>query len=118
MAAIEANPTSSLQDVGDQIGKSHSQVICRLHHHGFKSYRTAVHQELRPGDAERRLEFARSALKILDDDPHFTQNIVFTDESTFKLHHRPNIQDHRIWAQVNPRRVYPGSTQYPQSLNV
>lgn len=118
LAAVEANPGASSRVIGDQVGKSHSQVIRRLHHHGFKSYKTAVHQELHPGDAERRFEFAMSMLQRLDDDPQFSQNIVFTDESSFKLHHRPNVQNHRTWARGNPRNVYPGSTQYPHTLNV
>lgn len=118
LAAVEDNPRASSRFIGEQIGKSHSQVIRRLHNYGFKSYKTSNHQELRPGDAERRYEFAMTTLEILDNDPHFSERIIFTDESSFKLHHRPNIQNHRTWATDNPHKVYPGTTQYPHTLNV
>jgi hypothetical protein len=118
VAAVEADPRSSSRSIGEAIGKSHAQVLRTLHKHGFRSYKSSAHQELRPGDADRRLTFAMTMLEVLDEDPDFTRNIIFTDESSFKLHHRPNVQNYRIWAQENPRSVCPSHTQYPETLNV
>jgi hypothetical protein len=53
-----------------------------------------------------------------DEGHHSLRNILLTDESTFTLHNRPNSQNHRIWSQENLRDVFPGRTQYPQSINV
>lgn len=66
LAAVEANPASSSQQIGQPIGKLHSQVIRTLHKHGYRSYKTSVYQELRLGNAERRLDFAMAALEIIN----------------------------------------------------
>lgn len=102
LAAVEVNPASSSRHIGDLIGKSHSQVIGTLHKHRYRSYKTSIHQELRPGDAER------AALEVRDDDPNFIQNIIFTDKSSFRLHHRPVVQNYRMWSKQNPH-VYLGT---------
>lgn len=89
-----------------------------LKKHKFESYKVSHHQELRPGDAERRLEFAEAILEREDEDPGFTSRILFTDEKSFTLHHAPNTQNCRLWATSNPHAVFTDRGQYRGSVNV
>lgn len=58
-----------------------------------------------------------SVLETLDDNTDFTRHIIFTDESSLRLHHRSNVQNHHTWASENPRAIHSGNT-YPATLNV
>lgn len=118
VAAVEANPYASCRSIAAEVGRSHSQVHRRLRKYGYKSYKTHTAQELRDGDAERRYTYAMSVADKLEDNPNFLKNVLFTDEKTFSLHHAPNRQNQRQWAQKNPRSVYSSQSQYPHKINV
>jgi hypothetical protein len=64
------------------------------------------------------MEFACAMLELCEEDPNVVRNIIFTDESSFRLHGTPNRQNFRMWAQENPRNVYAARTQYPGRVNV
>lgn len=117
LAAVAQNPHVSSRAISQQGGPSQSAVVRTLKRHGFKSYHTSIHQELRPGDAELRFQFASTALEISETNPEFFESIIFTDESSFWLHTSPNCQNYRQWATSHPHSVYRGHTQYPQRLN-
>ncbi|XP_051168604.1 uncharacterized protein LOC127286268 [Leptopilina boulardi] len=51
-------------------------------------------------------------------DQHFFDNILFSDECTFTLDGKRNVQIHRTWARRNPFTVVQTNTQRPQKLNV
>ena len=118
LAAVEAYPSASSRTIGEMVGRSHGQVIRRLHKYGFHSYKIHEHQELRPGDATRHYEFAQTALEMIEGDPDLIRHTLFTDEASFTLHHATNHQNCRRWAKENPHVVHTSSTQYLQSVNV
>lgn len=49
---------------------------------------------------------------------HHFRHIIFTDESSFPLHHAFNNQNGHHWSQMNLYLVYPASTQYLQKVTV
>lgn len=118
LAAVANDPHVSTRAIAAEGGPSHSAVWKILHRNKFRSYHAAKHQELRPGDRERRFEFASLALEMKEADPAFFRKIIFTDESSFTKHHTPNTQNFRTWSQDNPRACYPANTQYPEKVNV
>jgi hypothetical protein len=90
LASVSANPRNSTRQMARETGLSQSTVDRTLRKNKYRLLKTHKNQELRPGDAERRLEFAMSALEMIDEDPDFVRKIIFTDESSFTLHHAPN----------------------------
>ena len=106
LASVSANPRQSTRQMAQKTGLSQSTVHRTLRKHKYRPFKTHKSQELRPGDAERRLEFAMSALEMIDEDPDFVRKIIFTNESSFTLQYAPNVQNTRYWTQENPYNVY------------
>jgi len=105
LASVNANCRRSTNEMARETGLSQSTVHRILRKHKYHPFKFRQHQELRPGDNERRMEFAMLVLERIDNDPYFVRNILFTDESSFNLHHGPNPQNVRHWAQVNPNAI-------------
>lgn len=118
LAAVAHDPHTSTRAIAHDGGPSQPRVVQILHQQGFKSYHVRTTQELRPGDPEKRFEFASRALEFRDADPEFCHKIIFTDESSFGKHHSPNRQNRRMWHKGKPVNVYASRTQYPEKLNV
>lgn len=79
LATVSLNPRASCRDMARQTGISQRSVIRYLHKHKYKSYKEHLSQELRPGDRERRMEFACAMLELCEEDPNVVRNIIFTD---------------------------------------
>lgn len=69
-------------------------------------------------DGDRRLQFCESIDAYVNQNPHFLDNIIFSDESTFSLHGEVHKQNVRYWASENPHWYQETHTQNPQKLNV
>jgi hypothetical protein len=54
----------------------------------------------------------------IDENEHFLQNVLFTDESSFPLHGHHNPSVARYWSRENKHLSVPLRTQYPQKVNV
>jgi hypothetical protein len=54
----------------------------------------------------------------IDENEHFLQNVLFTDESSFPLHGHHNPSVVRYWSRENKHLSVPLRTQYPQKVNV
>jgi hypothetical protein len=69
----------------------------------FRAYRVNMAQELRPPDAEKRLQyfewFIRNDVSILD-------KTFCTDEAWFHLNGYIKSQNTRIWATENPHTLH------------
>ena len=118
LASVNANCRRSTNEMARETGLSQSTVHRILRKHKYHPLKFRQHQELRPGDNERRMEFGMLVLERIDNDPYFVRNILFTDESSFNLHHGPNPQNVRHWAQVNSNVTYASHTQHPSKLNL
>lgn len=70
-------------------------VFRRLHKYRYHPYKSSSHQELQTGDCERRMEYTSTLFEMNEEDPNLLQNILFTDEKIFTLHHEPNPQNTR-----------------------
>jgi len=73
-------------------------------------------QELQNGDEEHRIRFCERMMALVDVQPIFPYQIVFTDEATFILTGEVNNQNFRFWYNENPNWVW--ETQHPQKINV
>lgn len=68
----------------------------------LKAYKIQLVQELKPQDANNRLNFANQMLDRFD---HF-HNIMFSDEANFHLNGHVNKQNCRFWSETNPKRLH------------
>lgn len=118
LTSVHVNPRRSTREMARETGLSQSTVWRKLRGNRYHAFKCSEHQQLRPGDCDRRLEFAMGVIERIDEDPDFGRKILFTDESSFTLHHGPNHQNVRQWAQTNPHDMFPSRTQYPGKVNL
>lgn len=112
------NSKKGSRAIARELGISHSTVVRRLKKKGYHSYKIQTHQELREGDGFRRSEFCQSMMEEVHRDESLLKRILFTDECTFTLHNKPNVQTCRQWSKNNPHLLHEGRTQYPEKVNV
>lgn len=118
LAAVEMNPSSSIRQIGNDYGTSHSSVLRVLKENKYFSYKYHKIQEIFPEDVVNRNTFCEIMMERCNENPNFVKNICFTDESTFTINGAPNKQTCRNWYKENPHIAIPLHTQYPQKVNV
>uniref|UniRef100_A0A803JU31 Tc1-like transposase DDE domain-containing protein n=1 Tax=Xenopus tropicalis TaxID=8364 RepID=A0A803JU31_XENTR len=78
--------------------------------HKWHPYKHQLLQHLNEDDPDRRTEFAEWAKQKLEQDPQFTQKILFSDEANFYVNGEVNKQNHRYWSDTNPHWIDPSKT--------
>ena len=68
----------------------------------FKSYKIQVSQELKEGDAKKRLEFCLKMVQLMEAEELDPADIIFSDESHVYLSSSPNKQNSRLWRPKKP----------------
>lgn len=91
----------------------HSNFYFRLH-----PYHVVLHQALTAQDYDRRLDFCHWFLDMLEDDPRFLCNILWTDEATFNSDGGVNLHNMHYWSQNNPHWMQEVQYQGRWSVNV
>ncbi|KAG2459496.1 RPGF4 factor, partial [Polypterus senegalus] len=86
--------------------------------HKWHPYKLQLLQHLNEDDPDRRTEFAEWAKQKLEQDPQFTQKILFSDEANFYLNGEVNKQNHRYWSDTNPHWIDPSKTVGTKKLMV
>lgn len=113
-------PGSSTRRAGRIFGINHTavhQVLKRNRQHPFSVTKV---QALKPEDLPRRAAYANWALEKIREDPHFLENIVWTDESLFCRNSMWNRRVVHHWAPKirNPHVGRELSHQTRWSVNV
>jgi len=116
--AFVEEPHLSLRKASAQLNIPKDSVHRVMKSLKFHPYKIHLVQELNEDDPDRRMEFCETIMNIINDDPLFAQQIVFSDESTFTLHGEVNRQNCRYWSDNNPRWMKEQHTQYPLKVNV
>lgn len=68
----------------------------------LKAYKIQIVQELKPDDANNRLNFVNLMLERFNN----FNNVIFSDEANFHLNGHVNKQNCRFWSETNPRRLH------------
>lgn len=118
LLAVEENPTTSTRQVATEQEISQSSVVRILNAQKFHPYKLVILQEFTEADPDRRLQFCEEMMALIDGNDLSTENILFSDESTFTLNGEVNRQNCRYWAEENPHWMREGHTQWPQKVNV
>ena len=101
LAAVEACPYMSVREISRLTSIPSSTVHRKLQNNNLHSYKVGIHQDLRPGDMERRMTFAQTMLETIEERPNTVSRIMFTDKKSFLSHHMPNKQNRRMWSHTN-----------------
>ncbi|KAG2456425.1 TT30A protein, partial [Polypterus senegalus] len=78
--------------------------------HKWYPYKLQLLPHLNEDDPDRRTEFAEWAKQKLEQDPQFTQKILFSDEANFYVNGEVNKQNHHYWSDTNPHWIDPSKT--------
>lgn len=118
LSYFEVNKNKSIRNCVEDLGFSHGTIQRVLRTNGYKPYKVIPMQSLREQDREKRLAFCQSMLRKHEEDPHFINNILFTDESPFSTAGRHNRRNTHVWATENPHAVAAIENQGYRILNV
>lgn len=119
IALARSYPLMSLRRIAGCIGNiSHMTVRRIIREQGFRPYRLQYVQALQPGDYRARREFCQWMLQKLENNSHFIENILFTDEASFSNISILNRHNTRIWAPRNLHAIIQREMQSRFAINV
>jgi hypothetical protein len=110
--------TRSIRTVSREMGLSKSSVQRVLADNRRHPYHYTRVQHLLPEDYPIRREFCLWLINQNDADPHFLSRILFSDESLFCREGCSNYHNLHIWAEENPRELFPRGCQHRFSVNL
>ncbi|CAF0945368.1 unnamed protein product [Rotaria sordida] len=104
-AAFEESPGTSLRRASLDLNLSKSSLQRMMKKLGLKPYHPQLLHALSDDDLDRRCEFADIFLKLVAEDSSFPDQIVWTDEATFKLNGYVNRHNCVYYATENPHII-------------
>jgi transposase len=100
---VEQNPRTSIRRIASCEGMpSIGTVHTILKEAKFYPYVLQVHHRLREQDKQKRVVHAQSQLALMENNPEFLGNLLFSDESHFPLDGTCNKHNSRKWSRFNP----------------
>jgi hypothetical protein len=104
--AVALSPTRSVRQQSLALNISLGSLF-RILHEDLKlhPYKIQIVQELRANDAPTRLQFCKTMLDILNDDPTVLKRLVLFDEAHFHLLGYVNKQNFRYWDDHHPEQM-------------
>uniref|UniRef100_A0A669B5E7 DUF4817 domain-containing protein n=1 Tax=Oreochromis niloticus TaxID=8128 RepID=A0A669B5E7_ORENI len=102
LASFSKSPQRSTRRMSLESGISRTSLRRILATHKWHPYKLQLLQHLNEDDPDRRTEFAQKTKQKLEQDPQFTQKILFSDEANFYVNGEVNKQNHRYWSDTNP----------------
>jgi hypothetical protein len=115
---FEEDGTRRIRTVSREMGLSKSSVQRVLADNRRHPYHYTRVQHLLPEDYPIRREFCLWLINQNDADPHFLSRILFSDESLFCREGCSNYHNLHIWAEENPREIFPKGFQHRFSVNL
>uniref|UniRef100_A0AAZ1XUQ9 DUF4817 domain-containing protein n=1 Tax=Oreochromis aureus TaxID=47969 RepID=A0AAZ1XUQ9_OREAU len=110
LASFSKSPQRSTRRMSLESGISRTYLQRLLATHKWHPYKLQLLQHLNEDDPDQRTEFAKWANQKLEQDPQFTQKILFSDEANFYVNGEVNKQNHRYWSDNNPHWMDPPKT--------
>lgn len=115
---VEAEPNTSLRVTSRQTHFQKDTIHRLLRRNGLYPFRPQKVQVLHEGDRELRINFCRWLLDNVNNDPHFIENIMFTDECTFTQTGIMNTHNLHEWRDENPYLIRKRCHQRRWSVNI
>ncbi|XP_073493604.1 uncharacterized protein [Phyllobates terribilis] len=118
LASFSKSPQRSTRRTSLESGISPTSLRRILATHKWHPYKIQLLQHLNEDDPDRPNEFAEWAKQKLEQDPQFTQNIMFSDEVNFFVNGEVKKQNHHYWSDTNAQWIDPSKTVGTQKLMV
>ena len=104
-AAFTDSPTKSIRRASVELSMSYGSVQRMLVDIGLKPYKPHLLHKLNEDDPDRRLQFCETFLGFTDIYPDFVDNIMWSDEATFKTNGHVNRHNSVYWCDTNPFQI-------------
>lgn len=95
LGRFRENQHTTIKKVSDELQHSTKTVVKVLKANGFRGYKFQKHQRLKLPDYNLRVNYCNNFIAQSEQDPHFYQNILWTDECLFTVDGCPNKQTYR-----------------------
>lgn len=99
--AFVHSPKKSTRRASAELDISQTSIIRILKSIGLKAYRPKLIHGLLEDDPDRRLQFSEIMLNEIEENPIIADNIVWTDEASFKLSGHVNRHNCVYWYSEN-----------------
>jgi len=96
------NPTSSTRKCSREINLPRTTVLRTLKTRKYHPYKPIIVQGLHEGDFQRRIEFCNWYVHKCEENAHFSNNVIWTDETYLRNCGIFNKQNYHHWARENP----------------
>ncbi|KAJ8961829.1 hypothetical protein NQ318_021444 [Aromia moschata] len=105
--SMEENPQSTSTLVASENEVSQTTVLRILRKENYHPYKFQLVQELNEDDhdRDRRLQFYEPTMNLCQTNPNLHQQILFSDEATFRLNGTVNRQNCRYSNRTNPHWI-------------
>ncbi|KAJ8955885.1 hypothetical protein NQ318_005433 [Aromia moschata] len=100
MLMLEENPHTSSRQIASALYISHSPFLRVLTKNQMHPYKLVPINELTEDDFDRRILFCEQMMQMIDDNTLQTENVLFSDESTFPLHGHFDATMARRWPRL------------------
>jgi hypothetical protein len=117
LQAIEQDPMRSIRNAAEIVNLSFTTTQ-RILKDKMHVYHFSRMQNLMPLDYNNRINFCMWILERYREDPHFVENIMFTDESMFTRKRIFNTHNFYFYADENPHVYHIGNYQHKFSINL
>lgn len=112
------NPERSIPDAANYMNRSWGKIHNIKKKHHFHPYKFLPVQNLTDAHKIQRLQYCQEMIGNLQNDRHFLNKIIFTDEATFTTAGMFNRKNKHYWAIENPRKTQAVKIQGRRSLHV
>lgn len=118
LLVVQENPQISTAEIERVTDIERTSIKRILKKHKYHPYHMELHQQLYDRDYASRELFSITFLNKIWDDPNFTDNVLFSDEATFKSNGNINRHNMHYFSVENPHWVRQVDNQNKWSINV
>lgn len=118
LASIQENPHLSTRQLSRETAISKSSVNRIIRKHRYHPYHISLHQELHGNDFVNRIRFCEILLEKIQENNRFLNNVLWSDEATFKSNGLVNKHNMHYYSTENPHWMRQIDNQIVWSLNV
>lgn len=118
LAYTGAYPHISVRALSVETGISKSTVQRILSEYKYHPFKIHLHQELRVTDYDRRLTLIAQFHVLINENPNFLNQILWSDESRFHNNGTVNRHNMHYWSQENPNWIRETNFQTMWGINV
>lgn len=115
---VENDPSTSVRAIEIATGVAKSTAHRFLKRYDFHPYHGQRVQSLFTRDHAPRVDFCRTMLAKIREDPDFLNKVLCTDESTFKRDGYLNLHNLHGWHTENPHLMREDRSQYQFKVNM